>query len=245
MKKKIIEILSYSPYGLFDNFRKNSRFSKRIKNQSKMIDFYVNNNEIKKMQIGCGPNLFEGWMNTDLISNDEIVFLDAGVAFPIQSDSFDFIYSEHLFEHLRVEQQINMLTESYRILKKGGVLRIATPDLDFLMKLYANPNSPESKDYNEWYVDKFPHFKMVKNLIADKDQYFIYVINNFFKAWGHQVIHNVRSLSTLALQCNFAQARECKVGESEIMAFKNIEKHGTVLPERINKFETMVLELTK
>jgi SAM-dependent methyltransferase len=245
MKNKIKHLLSYSPYALYEIFRDNSKHSNKLKSQKAIIDSYIKNNEIKKMQIGCGPNLFEGWLNTDIDCNDNIAYLNAGNTFPIASDSFDFVYSEHLFEHLKVEQQLNMLTESYRILKKGGILRIATPNIAFLFDIFAKATIPENRDYVDWAVKFVPHLKAVKNLVVDDEAHYVYVINNFFKAWGHQVIHNVDSISKLALQCNFSQVRECVVGESEVSIFKNIEKHGTILPERINLMETMVVEIVK
>lgn len=245
MKNKIIKVLSFSPYGLYDIFRNTSRHSNKLKNQKTIINSYIKNNEIKKLQIGCGPNLFEGWLNTDLNSNDKIAYLNAGTQFPIESESFDFVYSEHLFEHLKVEQQLNMLAESYRILKKGGVLRIAMPNIDALFNVYAKPALPGNIDYVDWYVQNMPHLRAVKNLVIDKEEHYIYAINNFFKAWGHQVIHNVSSVSKLAFQCHFSEVRECAVGESEVSVFQNIEKHGTAIPERINLVETMVVEIIK
>ena len=44
------------------------------------------------------------------------------------TSSVDFIYSSHLLEHLWRDDAYFFLKESYRILKKGGVLRICTPD---------------------------------------------------------------------------------------------------------------------
>jgi predicted SAM-dependent methyltransferase len=245
MKNKIKHLLSFSPYALYVIFRDNSKHSYRLKSQKAKIDSYIKNNEIKKIQIGCGPNLFEGWLNTDIDCNDKIAYLNAGAPFPIASDTFDFVYSEHLFEHLKVEQQINMLSESYRILKKGGILRIATPNVDFLFDIFAKPTSSESEHYVDWAVKNIPHLKAVKKMVVDDEEHYIYVINNFFKAWGHQVIHNVESISKLAMQCHFSQVRECAVGVSEVSIFKNIEKHGTILPERINLMETMVVEIMK
>ncbi|SEP54867.1 class I SAM-dependent methyltransferase [Flavobacterium urocaniciphilum] len=245
MIKKIKYLLSFSPYGLYELFRDKKRAQKSIKNQKTIIDNYVKNHDVRKLQIGTGSNILKGWLNTDLNDSNEIAYLDAGAKFPLESDSFDYVYSEHLFEHLKVEQQVNMLQESYRILKKGGVMRIATPTLDFLFKLYNNPEKPESKDYVEYYINHFPQFKKVNELVIDKDEHYNYVINNFFKAWGHQVIHNFSSISKLALQCNYTQVKQTKVGESDIACFQNIEKHGTIIPERINEFETMVVEIIK
>ncbi|WP_369765620.1 methyltransferase domain-containing protein [Flavobacterium sp. WC2429] len=245
MKKNIKYLLSFSPYGLYEIFRDNTIHAKRIKNQMVIIDNYLENYDVRKMQIGCGSNILEGWLNTDLNDSDEIAFLDAGGKFPISDETFDYIYSEHLFEHLKVEQQVNMLQESFRILKKGGVMRIATPTLDFLFDLYNKPESLENKDYVDYYISCFPQFKKVNELVFDKEEHYNYVINNFFKAWGHQMIHNFSSIKKLALQCNYTQVRQAKVGESDILFLQDIEKHGCIIPERINKIETMVVEIIK
>lgn len=245
MKKKIKRILSYSPNYLYEVVRDKMNYDKKRKEQKIKIDSYLEDNEVKKIQIGCGTNLLAGWLNTDLKSSNEILFLDAGSKFPIESNCFDFVFSEHLFEHLIVEQQFNFLTESYRILKKGGIMRIATPNLDFLFRIYKNSNEPENIDYVDWAVGNIPHLKNVKSSIIDKEEHYIYVINNFFKAWGHQVIHNLSSISKLATQCDFIQVRECEVGKSEVIVLQNIERHGTIIPEKINLFETMVIELVK
>ncbi len=245
MKKKIIYLLSFSPYGLFEIYRNTKRNNKRIKNQKLIINDYLKNNEIKKLQIGCGSNFLQGWLNTDLRDCDNIAFLDAGGKFPIESDAFDYIYSEHLFEHLTVEQQHNMLVESYRILKKGGVMRIATPSLDFLFNLYANPTTTENKQYVNWAVENIPGLTIINNSIIDTEEHYCYVINNFFKAWGHQMIHNYSSLKKIGMQNRFSQVRLCNVGESKVLCLQNIEKHGAIIPVNMNLLETMVVEMIK
>ncbi|MBG6062960.1 putative SAM-dependent methyltransferase [Flavobacterium sp. CG_9.1] len=245
MKKILKKVLSLSPFGVYEVYRDRKARAISIKEQKTIIDAYIETNQIKKMQIGSGSNVLEGWLNTDLNYSESIAFLDAGITFPIISDSFDFIYSEHLFEHLKVEQQVNMLREGHRILKKGGVMRIATPNLDFLFKIYSDPHSRENLDYVDYYINASPYLKSVKILGIKKDQHHIYVINNFFKAWGHQVIHDFSSIKKLAMQCSYTSIRQCKVGESEVPFLQNIEKHGTIIPERINLIETMVVEIIK
>jgi predicted SAM-dependent methyltransferase len=138
-----------------------------------------------------------------------------------------------------------MLKESFRILKKGGVMRIATPSLDFLFNLYANPKTLENKQYVNWAVENIPNLRIVNNLIINSEEHYNYVINNFFKAWGHQMIHNYSSIEKLALQCGYSQAENCNVGESSYEMLRNIEKHGTIIPEEINLIETMVVEIVK
>jgi predicted SAM-dependent methyltransferase len=245
MKRELKNIFSISPYIIYENYRNKIIIIKRIKVQKTIIDDYLKNNEVKKLQIGCGSNILKGWLNTDIKDTNTIAFLDAGSIFPIKSDTFDYVYSEHLFEHLKIEQQINMLEESNRILKKGGIMRIATPSLEFLFKLYLNPEVLENIQYVNWAVKNIPNLKVVNNSIIDKKEHYSYVINNFFKAWGHQMIHNYSSFKKLALQCGFSEVKQCNVGDSDVPTLQDIEKHGTIIPENINLIETMVIEITK
>jgi SAM-dependent methyltransferase len=55
--------------------------------------------------------------------------LDASKTFEIPSESFDFVYSEHMIEHVSFEDGRNMLEECNRILRPFGVIRIVTPSI--------------------------------------------------------------------------------------------------------------------
>ena len=76
--------------------------------------------------------------------------MDAGEPFPILDNTIDYVYSEHLFEHLTYKQAKNMLKESYRVLKENGVIRIATPNLQFLIDLYLHPEKDINKSYKSF-----------------------------------------------------------------------------------------------
>lgn len=245
MKKRIKKILKTSLFSIYENYQNNKKEKRCIIQRDQLIETYQKSTALKKVQIGCGSNILEGWLNTDLNYNEKIAFLDAGAKFPIKTNTFDFVYSEHLFEHLKVEQQLNMLTESYRILKKGGVMRIAMPSIDFLIDLYANHEKKEKKEYVEWAVKNVVNLEKVDNLVDDSSKHYCYVINNFFKAWGHQVLHNFSSIESLSTQCGFTSVQECNISESDYDSLRNVEKHGTIIPNHINEIETFVVELIK
>tara|TARA_R110000772_G_scaffold113092_5_gene217394 strand:+ start:64 stop:801 length:738 start_codon:yes stop_codon:yes gene_type:complete len=245
MKESVKNILRFSFFGAYENLRDRKCLKQRLKEQNQIISEYTKTNTIKRLQIGCGSNIYEGWLNTDLNNTKNIAFLDAGSQFPIESDSFDYIYSEHLFEHLTISQQLNLLREGARILKKGGVMRIATPSLDFLSNLYTDTNSMTNQDYVKWAISASPYLKNVKEDVKDDSTHYCYVINNFFKAWGHQMIHNYSSIEKLSLQCGYSKVIPCEVGESQIPDLKNIERHGSIIPPKMNLIETMVVELIK
>ncbi len=245
MKKKIKAILNVSPLFLYECYRDTKNEIKRNRNSQELINRYFENLGKKKLQIGCGNNFLKGWLNTDINGLEGTVYLDAGKKFPFENESFDFIFSEHLFEHLTIKQQINMMTEAYRILKNGGVMRLATPKLDFLFELYSQPEKKENKEYVKWAVRSIPNLRIAQDKIENNSFHYIYVINNFFRDWGHQMIHNFESIQNLAFQSGFAEVIKVEVGESEIEDLRKIEKHGTIIPEHINKLETMVVEIIK
>ena len=246
MKGKIKSLLSISPLNLYEYTRDVKIKKAQIRKREKLIASYLKTNKIKKLQIGCGNNVLDEWLNTDLNDKeDEVAYLDAGVTFPFKSDCFDFIYSEHLFEHLNVDQQINMLEESFRILKTNAIMRIATPSLDFLNDLYNYPKKKINQDYIDWAVRTSPYLLSLKKTIKDDSMFYCYVINNFYKAWGHKMIHNFKSLNALALQAGFSEVRKAEVGKSRFESLINIERHGTIITEKFNKLETMVIELKK
>lgn len=196
---------------------------------------YLKSTEEPKLQIGCCKNVLKGWLNSDIsLRCLHGIYLDAGKRFPLWDDSFSYVYSEHLFEHLTYNQGLNMLKESYRILKPGGVIRIATPDLQFLVGLYQNPEKPVHKQYIVFSAKQ-------GGLPADA----VYVINRFHTTWGHQIIYDKKTLSALLEQVGFKNVRFCEVGESQYMALTGIEGHFKELGVEFNRLETMVLEATK
>ncbi len=61
----------------------------------------------------------------------------SGDQFDFPDDSFDFIYSEHFFEHLFEDEALVLLHECCRLLKPGGVIRTVVPDAD--LRTYDAP----------------------------------------------------------------------------------------------------------
>ncbi len=53
-----------------------------------------------------------------------------GDALPFAAAEIDFVYAEHFFEHLFLDEAMALLREVHRVLAPGGVVRIASPDAD-------------------------------------------------------------------------------------------------------------------
>lgn len=191
----------------------------------------------RKMQIGSGDNVLEGWLNTDFHPRRDVLFLDVTQKLPFEDATFDYLFSEHLLEHLPYAQGKTFVEECYRVLKPGGKLRIATPDFQFLIDLYSKEKTDVQKRYIQWAVDSF-----LSEIGIYEDTF---VINNFFRAWGHQFLYDEKTLRGLLARCGFIKIQRHQVGESADPNLQRLESHGRKITDDFNHLETMVLESSK
>ena len=83
-----------------------------------------------KLNLGCGYNKLEGYINVDydIKCNPDIVADLEGVL-PFEDSSVDEIVMFHVLEHLGQDTKtyLNIWREFYRILKDQGLIRICVP----------------------------------------------------------------------------------------------------------------------
>jgi predicted SAM-dependent methyltransferase len=92
---------------------------------------------MKCLNLGCGARFHPEWTNLDLTpSSPEVRAYDLREALPFESESFDVVYHSHLIEHLRRDDVVRFLRECRRVLRLGGILRIALPDLEAIARAY-------------------------------------------------------------------------------------------------------------
>ena len=89
------------------------------------------------LNLGCGGNFHPDWTNLDLVSaHPQVQQADLSRGIPFPPDSADAIYHSHLLEHLTPTDATGFLAECLRVLKPGGVLRMAIPDLEQIARHY-------------------------------------------------------------------------------------------------------------
>lgn len=201
-----------------------------------LIKSYLKDHQIRKMQIGTGPSLLEGWLNTDIHpESSKVIFLDASKPFPFQNSLFSYIYCEHLIEHLKYKEGLSMLNECYRVLKPGGRIRIATPSLETLIDLYSQNKNDLQERYMKRIFDKFfPENRIYREAI---------VINNAFRNYEHQFIYDRSTLQDSIEEAGFIEVTSCEYGESDDNNFQDVESHGKNIGDKdIDQFHTMILE---
>jgi predicted SAM-dependent methyltransferase len=200
------------------------------------IQAYFKANPSPKLHIGASCCLLPGWLNTDFIlDSPAVVYLDATRPFPFADDVFDYVTCEHMIEHIDYAGAEVMLRECFRVLKPGGKIRLATPDLQVLAGLCASEKSPAQNAYI--------NFVAQRSLPEVKDCQAVFVVNNAFRAWGHQFIYDPQTLRHSLTHHGFENLTDYKPGVSDDPNLRGLEAHGrNIGNEAINQFETFVLE---
>lgn len=191
----------------------------------------------RRLHLGCGLDPLPGWLNCDLFPPQrDVLHLDVRRRFPFDDGTFDAIYSQHLIEHLSYADGARKLAECHRVLRPGGVLRLATPDLAFLLALGGERPSGLQQAYvrraTELYYPGAPAPAAG------------FAINNFFRNWGHRFIYDEGILRRSLALAGFGEIARVELNASRHEALRGLENEAR-LPPGFLRLETLVLEAVK
>lgn len=178
----------------------------------------------------------EGWLTTDLKPSRDALQLDVTRPFPIEDGSFDYIYSQHMIEHLDFGAGRFMLRECFRILKPGGTIRIVTPSIGFLIGLFSSDRQELTDRYIQWSTETFVQS-------APKPMPSV-AFNNFVRAWGHRFIYDEATLEQILTEAGFTAIQECEIGASRHARLRGLESTDR-LPAGFFALENMIMEATR
>ena len=93
-----------------------------------------------RLNLGSGVSGYRpGWKNIDIWSDfnpDECYDVSEGIREP--DDSVDEIFMGDFLEHIQYAKTGFVLKECFRVLKRGGVIRISVPDMAKAMPLWLH-----------------------------------------------------------------------------------------------------------
>jgi SAM-dependent methyltransferase len=69
-------------------------------------------------------------------------YLDVSLRFRFPDGYFECVYASHVLEHLHPDVAEHCLSEVHRVLEPGGIVRLAVPDLDQMVRDY-DPADPD------------------------------------------------------------------------------------------------------
>lgn len=83
----------------------------------------------------------------DILKSHIFIHHNVEYGLPFPEESVDYVYSSHLLEHLFKEDAKKLLKEVYRVLKKGGIVRICVPDLEYVISLYKKGDKERALNF--------------------------------------------------------------------------------------------------
>ena len=149
-----------------------------------------------------------------------LMFIDLSKAksLPFESGTVKYCFLSHFIEHMPRKNGISILKEVHRVLKKGGVVRVVTPDLSRYAEEFINyerrPTAKTKRFWNEVYAGldtPVEKFNSLFSKVSDSE------LNNIgLKSWplkwlkrrlssdaGHQWLYDYMELSFVLKSAGF------------------------------------------
>ena len=174
---------------------------------------------MKKLHLGCGGNLLDGWENHD---SD----VDLRKPLPYENNSVDFIFTEHVVEHLFQREAWDYFVECKRILKVGGVVRTTVPSV---VKVHRAMSPGYAAFVRERGWDDGSGQSPLKHLVFNH---------------GHQSMWVPDLLVAVLEELGF-KAHEAKPYHSLYPELNGIESHCRSVGREINEMESVSVEAVK
>ena len=201
----------------------------------RQITEYLAQSTTPRLNVGCGINVIPGWLNVDQITGPPgVVFLKGDDHWQIPDNSFDAVLCEHMIEHVPKAVGRSILSESFRILKPGGVFRAVTPDIEFLACLLSENSSDITL-----YMDSMKAFLGVAEMTR------VDAVNAAFRNYGHSYLYSPEELKAELLNAGFEQITAGRGGVPRNPVFIGAEGHSKVIGAHVNAIEAFSLEAVK
>lgn len=102
-------------------------------------------------------NLVTSWQYriASFYKKNNIRYANAAKKIPLKDNSVEVIYSSHMIEHLTKSEAKSFLQQAYRVLNKGGIIRLAVPDLRRKVLEYLEDGDADRFVYEThmWYPE--------------------------------------------------------------------------------------------
>jgi predicted SAM-dependent methyltransferase len=160
--------------------------------------------EPARLHIGCGQQAIAGWINIDnqgLPGVDQVLDVRRGLPFA----DVAAVYAEHFLEHLSLDDGLRFLAECRRVLRPDGILRLSTPNLDWVLASHYRGADAGDDEAREDCIR----------------------LNRAFHGWGHQFLYNRAMLAAALAGAGFSRTALLRYGESTHPELAGLERHET------------------
>lgn len=181
-------------------------------------------NEEIKLNVGASPIwTSNGWYILDhkKTSQKNSILGDAS-KIDLDDNSVSIIFCSHVVEHIPQIKIEDVFKEFNRVLKPGGVLRILTPDMEKILKAYAN----DDDEFFDMALQEDPNLRtdlgrggIIANWFNSPGQDTVLLNRNlteFITGVAHQYLYDFRMLEILLMNNGFNEISKKQFQESAI-----------------------------
>jgi len=155
--------------------------------------------------------------------------LDIAEKLPFADNCVDWVYAEHLIEHVPQQVAIRWLTEVRRILIPGGLLRVTTPDLRKYAQSYVSGDSFLARQRRRLATLRFG---------PPMPERPAYMVNQIFYLYGHRWLYDLDELGYTLARAGFTSpVRACAFGQGA-------RADVAALDTLFRRLETLYVEVT-
>ncbi|RKZ46239.1 MAG: hypothetical protein DRR16_24635 [Candidatus Parabeggiatoa sp. nov. 3] len=165
---------------------------------------------------------------------ENLKVVDARKRLPFEEQSVDCIFTSHFLEHVKKYEAIKILKESYRTLKRGGVIRVVVPNIDLVIKncnVEKHDNQLKMVEYTNECFYGVPDFGFKPPTLWGE-------IQRVFMR-GHQWLYDYEYMKFVLIEAGFNEEniQQCSIYKGNVPNLDVLEAHlATVLPSDISLY---------
>ncbi|MGB2591794.1 MAG: methyltransferase domain-containing protein [Candidatus Acidiferrum sp.] len=217
--------------------------------------------ELLRLNLGCGLRTGDNWVNVDgswnarlakrpllrrllaslhIIAKDKseipwstkIFIHDIRKPLPFPDGSANAVFASHVLEHLYIEEGRDLIRESFRVLAKGGVLRVVVPDLNAILREYFGERPfgelcPEMASLSP--ADRVNQRLLMRWPSPSGGNLFYRIYNSWQDFHTHKWMYDSNSLAALFESVGFAEVEPKTSGQSKIDRIEEVEDPSRIL----------------
>jgi len=182
--------------------------------------------KVDKLHVGCGNILLRDWLNITFEPREEygnikrkedgVLWLNYNLLkkWPIEDQSIQFVAGSHFIEHLDLNGGVFFFKEAYRVMKKGGVIRISCPDLFTYAENYLKNNK---EFFNNSFIQEACTFK---NAVTPGE---IFIAKAYDSGGAHKWFYDFDSLKHLMESAGFCEVKKTTRRTGNVPDLERIE----------------------
>lgn len=211
------------------------------------------------VQYGCGFSAPESWLNFDSSPTLRVERLPIvgryvkknAQRFPtnvklgnivnglgLADNSADGVYASHVLEHLTRHECEIALTNTYRMLKPGGIFRLIVPDLQARCERYVSLVREGDETANNWFM------RASYLGLEERPRSYVDKLGRAVGGGLHLWMWDLPSMTAALARAGFVRIRRCYQGDCEVEAFQAVE-HAERFHDSALGIEELAVEARK